>query len=175
MERQVGRQALGTPGARPAAAPGSAPSAAARRAEAHQVPARSCRGGWSAGGRCRQNRAMATAAPVAAETKFWASPTIWLKWRLASAGVGLPVGVGHEADRGVEGELQFSPGSCCGLRGSSPCASRIRTAGQPAPLKASRLRGVGTSSPARARPSTRSRPGWRARRASQRLTPSNTR
>ncbi len=33
------------------------------------------------------------------------------------AGVGLPVGVGHEADRGVEGELPVQPGQLLRVEG----------------------------------------------------------
>ena len=49
--------------------------------------------------------ATATAMPTAAERKFWtARPTIWaVKPSRRLTGVGLPVRVGHEGHRGVEG------------------------------------------------------------------------
>ena len=48
--------------------------------------------------------ATTTAMPTAADTKFCTvRPSIWVRWLIVDlARVPLPVGVGHEADRGVE-------------------------------------------------------------------------
>ncbi len=57
-------------------------------------------------------RAAATAMPAAAEAKFCTvRPAIWAKWLSgALAGVELPVGVGDEADGGVERQVRGHAG-----------------------------------------------------------------
>jgi len=52
---------------------------------------------------------MATAAPVPAETKFW-----------VVRGIGLPVGVGHKADRGVECQLPAQTRQLLRVEGQQP-------------------------------------------------------
>ena len=65
--------------------------------------------------RCARRRATsasASAMPVAAERKFCTvSPAIWHEMAHGGlAAIGLPVGVGDEADRGVEGEVRRTRG-----------------------------------------------------------------
>ena len=71
--------------------------------------------------------ATATAMPTPAETKFCTASADHLREvahaRLAD--VGLPVGVGREADRGVEREQARHVRHVRGLSGRRPCSRRM--------------------------------------------------
>ena len=86
--------------------------------------------------------ATAMAMPTAADRKFCtARPAICaVKPSVDSPGVGLPVGVGDEGDRGVEGHPERQPGMSrligrCGLAEQEPISRTMLTSEKPTTLR----------------------------------------
>ena len=107
-------------------------SAAGRRACSGSDRPRNCRSPCAERRAKPRISATASAMPVAAETKLCTvSPAIWIEIAHGGFGhIGLPVGVGDEADRGVEGQMLARPrGKCLRVEGQdAPAAAAWRRA-----------------------------------------------
>ena len=121
VERQVGRQALGHP----------LPDQQQRQdqrhrqqhveTETHQIlPEVAKVGGLLAGDAAKQGDGDGGAGGGGDEVLGGEPHHLAEVGEAGFAGVGLPVGVGHEADRGVEGELPVQPGQLLRVEGQQP-------------------------------------------------------
>jgi hypothetical protein len=98
-------------------------SAAGCRACSGSDRPRNCRWSWPSAGEKPRISATASAMPVAAEEVVHRQPRHLHQIAHRRFGhVGLPVGIGDEADRGVEGQIGADRDCPAGLNGSTACS-----------------------------------------------------
>ncbi len=118
MERQVGRQALGYPLPDQQQRQDQCHRQQHVEAEAHQIlPEVAKVGGLLAGYAAEQGDGDGGAGGGRDEVLGGEPYHLAEVGEAGLAGVGLPVGVGHEADRCVEGELPVQPGQLLRVEG----------------------------------------------------------